>query len=138
MPYKVCSLCNQEKELTQFRFKHKQNCYVARCKECEKQLLYQWRSSNLDNLHKIYKRSYDKNKSKWKRFYDKRLRQQTPPWVNKQELKQIYKNRPKGFHVDHIVPLKGNNVSGLHVPWNLQYLSATENLKKGRIFISRT
>lgn len=53
-----------------------------------------------------------------------------PKWVNKQELRTLYENCPVGFHVDHIIPLKNSLVCGLHVPWNLQYLSASENLKK--------
>lgn len=62
--------------------------------------------------------------------FKKKIKRNMPKWVNRKEILEIYKNRPQGYHVDHIIPLNGANVSGLHVPWNLQYLPALENIKK--------
>jgi 5-methylcytosine-specific restriction endonuclease McrA len=43
----------------------------------------------------------------------------------------FYKNCPDGMVVDHIIPLQSKLVSGLHVLWNLQYLTPLQNLCKG-------
>lgn len=56
--------------------------------------------------------------------------QATPQWANIEAIKEFYENCPEGHHVDHIIPLNGTNVCGLHVIENLQYLPAKENLKK--------
>ena len=62
------------------------------------------------------------------------LLQATPPWVDFEAIRAIYAHCPPGYEVDHIVPLCGANVRGLHVPWNFQYLTKSENVRKGNRF----
>lgn len=56
---------------------------------------------------------------------------QTPKWSETRQIQEFYEARPEGYHVDHVIPLKGVNVCGLHVLGNLQYLEALPNLRKG-------
>jgi len=65
----------------------------------------------------------------------------TPAWLTKEhkgDIKAMYALAKKfeklcniRYHVDHIVPLAGKEVRGLHVPWNLQLLPASVNISKG-------
>lgn len=52
-------------------------------------------------------------------------------------IRRFYKNTPKGMVVDHIIPLQGRLVSGLHVVWNLQYLTPEENMRKGNKYYDK-
>lgn len=61
----------------------------------------------------------------------------TPPWADRRAIKAIYadcmaRTQATGVphEVDHIVPLKGEMVSGLHVHWNLRVITATANREK--------
>lgn len=89
------------------------------------------------------RKHYRKNK---KAYYEKRDRrvntiaQQTPPWAKyeKAAIKRMYKmaeikqkKTGEKWHVDHIEPLNGELVSGLHCKDNLQVMLADDNLLKG-------
>ena len=70
----------------------------------------------------------------------RRFRDATPKWLSPEQRMEIrlkYRlaiemSRATGIRhaVDHEVPIQGEDVCGLHVPWNLQVITQEENLKK--------
>lgn len=122
---------NIEKEL-----KYKQEWHLKNQKEINKR----HRNYNKENKDKIkkYQKQYRKdNKAYFLSQNAKRRAQKLNATLEgfDKEIKEIYNNCPEGYHVDHIVPLTNSKVCGLHVPWNLQYLTPEENLKKSNSFI---
>jgi hypothetical protein len=77
-----------------------------------------------------------------KKAYKASKQRACPVWVREDEdlmwmMSEAYdlasmRTEMFGFawHVDHIVPLRGKEVSGLHVPWNLQVIPGVENMTK--------
>lgn len=51
-------------------------------------------------------------------------------WADQIKIKELYDKCPKGYEVNHIIPLCGKNVCGLHIPENLQYLPIKINRQK--------
>jgi hypothetical protein len=60
-----------------------------------------------------------------------------PAWSDLDEIADIFKNCPDDLEIEHIIPIGGELVSGLHVPNNLTYLSAKENASKGNKYVPR-
>lgn len=99
-----------------------------------------WQKQNRGRMNEIARAFHRRNPEKREAFTALRRAaklQATPPWLtaeHKAQMREMYRTRPQGHEVDHIVPLQGENVCGLHVPWNLQHLPMLENRKKGRSF----
>lgn len=146
---------SQKPEAIAARARHKLN------PDKNKEDCRRWRLANPEKSAACKRRVYEKNREKfdlnsklWRlnnrdRYlaYSKAAaarkraakKQAMPKWLTEaqvSEIKSIYANCPVGFEVDHIVPIQGKQVVGLHVPWNLQYLPMKLNRSKSNRYES--
>lgn len=146
-----CLVCQKEKvaHLRNIEDSHKKNArlFSSRIRAAE------WRKNNPEKTkaHKEIKSAYKKNNpQKSAALCAKRRaakKQRAPEWLTDEHLWMIeefydlaaLRSKATGFtwHVDHICPLQGKEVSGLHVPWNLQVIPWVENVSKGNRLIDK-
>lgn len=109
-----------------------------------KLIVQEWQIRNIDRV-KIKHKEWSANNRDRRNAIEATRRcaklNATPSWLNSEDLmridcfylaaKCITKFAGIKIEVDHIIPLKGKNVRGLHVPWNLQLLPSHINKSKG-------
>jgi len=157
---KNCKTCLIEKPVSEFYKQSTRGSYGVRgsCKICDNVKKKQYRASLGEKLIERKKLEYQKNKQTrltQKRIYrqenkgkinalvamrKKVIRQRTPKWLTADDrwiIRETYelaalRTKMFGFswHVDHVIPLQGKSVSGLHVPENLKVIPGVENIKK--------
>lgn len=139
---KICSLCSNSKPLSDFYKNNTGKFGVAsKCKNCRAIYLSNWYVKNKDTVLKIAAKWAKDNAHKKRSYRAKRraaILNATPYWADLNAIKNVYKQADAlskeyndRYEVDHIIPLQGKNVSGLHVHWNLQIMHISENRCKG-------
>ena len=143
---KKCSLCSEIKPFSLFaKDKSRKDGFYHMCKPCHHD--YRQSTAQKQTITAYWTQHYKDNKPKYAAKRAKRRAaelQATPKWLTKTDFTLIeckysvaamfskYSGEPHA--VDHIVPLQGKTVCGLHVPWNLQVMTVSDNLKKGNRF----
>jgi len=102
-----------------------------------------WREANLGKSRlnvKLSRQRHPERHANYQSFRRTKKLQATPNWLSAIQIAQIQEfyeissalttQTGVKHHVDHICPLLGKNVKGLHVPWNLQVIPAVENIRK--------
>jgi hypothetical protein len=115
--------------------------WVEAKKEKDREYYLKTKEQRLQKV-KEYKEKNPARVRQWIGSRKKALKERTPKWLTQEHwdqmnhlywlCKDLKATTGEDYHVDHIVPLQGENVSGLHVPWNLQVLPSDLNLSKGR------
>jgi hypothetical protein len=138
---KTCSKCGVVKLTSEFA-KHETGKYgVSKtCKPCKNVYKRQWYAENKERCAIVNAKWSSDNLHKKREYRAKRranILQATPAWANNQAIKRIYKEadflcKATGikYEVDHIIPLQGKNVCGLHVASNLQVIKMIDNRQK--------
>jgi len=148
----TCTICKKQKQLQDFYLRKTGTVGEYKCKQClldkRKNYYYdnykQVRECNRKAVSEFQKRNLDRGAAKTAQ-YNAKKRDAFPRWLSKEDIakiRSIYKmcrqlSKKTGIrhNVDHIVPLNGENVSGLHVPWNLQIITAEDNRKKSNLIL---
>lgn len=158
---KICSRCSKHKPLFDFtKNKTKPGGVASDCKACRRtasaifykknktymlERMKKWRK---ENPHYNEKRKEHSRLSiaRWRKNNPEKVKKQkaarraalkraTPSWLTADQryaMKNVYDNvKWTDKTVDHIIPIRGKDVCGLHVPWNLQLLSSKANSSKG-------
>lgn len=114
--------------------------YCRKWNEDNQEHLRQYRkqmAEHLRNMFRLWRKANPEKTAAQKAKRRANLKNAQPDWVDESELLKFYKLRLEmnaitgiEHQVDHIVPLAGKNVCGLHVPWNLRVIPARENQSK--------
>lgn len=123
---RALNLANQKKHRAKANERNRRYAEANREKIAARNAL--WEQAN---PHKVLAKAAKRRAAK---------RNQMPVWADSQQIESVYARaaelRSSGadVHVDHVIPLQGRMVSGLHVPDNLQIIEALENRVKSNIF----